>query len=870
MRKNIKNISVKIFKQWLFSFLLLFSIFIVQAQKIKYPFQNTKLTANTRAEDLLKRLTLEEKVAQMQDVAPAIDRLGIPKYNWWNESLHGVARAGAATSYPQAIGMAATWNTNLIFRVADAISSEARAKFNHSVKIGQRNRYQGLTMWSPNINIFRDPRWGRGQETYGEDPYLTSRMGVAFVKGLQGNDPDYFKVIATPKHFAVHSGPEHNRHSFNAYTDKRDLWGTYLPAFEATIKEGKAFSVMSAYNRYLGESATASTLLLHDILRNKWGFKGYVVSDCGAVYDIYKFHKIVPTAEEASALAVKAGCDLNCGSSYKYLVASVKKGLITEKEIDKSLKRLIMARIKLGLFNPQEQIPFTRYDDSFMESEKDKKLALQTARESIVLLKNEDQTLPISKDIKSIAVIGPNANDRHFLLGNYFGTPTYRKTILEGIKEKVSKKAEVYYFKGTNLADNNTIFDVVDPESFYGNVSVAYFDNSKLKGKPVYQTNSPFIDFEWGGAAPIDILSPGKFSVKYSGVLKPDFSGEVLLGVLESGGSYRLFINEKEVLSGSSGNGTSVLSAKIKVEKNKKYSFRLEYLCTNEWVASVQLVWNKEEVLGRDQMMKKIKESDVIVYVGGITARLEGEEMPVKIEGFDRGDRTNLKLPKVQHEFLKKLKNTGKPVVFVMTGGSALAINWEQKNLLAILDIWYPGQGGGDAVADVLFGDYNPSGKLPITFYKSVNDLPPFEDYHMRGRTYRYFNGEVLYPFGFGLSYTNFKYSKPQLKNSVINKEGKTNVNVTVSNAGDVDGETVVQMYINDKEASVPTTLKSLGKFKKVFLKKGTSKTVTFEITPKDLSILDDEGNPFVEAGIFEIFIGGDSKTKNKVLLRVK
>ncbi len=636
MMDILKSIYLKNSNLWIFSFLILISSFTIHSQDVSYPFQDVKLDTELRADDLLKRLSLDEKVAQMQDVAPAIDRLGIPEYNWWNESLHGVARAGAATSYPQAIGMAATWNPDLIHKVADAISTEARAKFNHSIKLGQRNRYQGLTMWSPNINIFRDPRWGRGQETYGEDPYLTSKMGVAFVKGLQGDDPDYYKVIATPKHYAVHSGPEHNRHSFDAYTDKRDLWETYLPAFKATIIEGKAFSVMSAYNRYLGESATASTLLLNDILRDKWGFKGYVVSDCGAVYDIYKFHKIVPTAEEASALAVKAGCDLNCGSSYKHLVESVKKGLISEEEIDKSLKRLIIARIKLGLLNPQDQAPFLKYDDSFIESDTSKKLALQTARESIVLLKNKDNTLPISKDIKSIAVIGPNANDRHFVLGNYFGTPTYRKTILEGIKEKVSKKTTVHYFKGTNLTNNDTIFDVIEPASFHGQIVTEYYNNSKLKGKPILKNNQSFIDFEWGGAAPIDLLTPGKFSIKYTGVLKPDFTGDVLLGVLESGGSYRLFIDDKEVLNGSSGNGTFALSAKVKFEKNKKYKFRLEYLCTNEWMASVQLVWNKEEIKGRDHLMNIVKESDVIIYVGGISARLEGEEMPVKLKGLTK------------------------------------------------------------------------------------------------------------------------------------------------------------------------------------------------------------------------------------------
>ena len=863
MKNNIKRTKLSC----IIVVLITFTSF---AQITSFPFQDVRLDVEIRADDLLQRLTLEEKIAQMQDVSPEIERLEIPEYNWWNECLHGVARAGRATSFPQTIGMAATWNPDLIFKVADVISTEARAKFNHSIKLGQRNRYQGLTMWTPNINIFRDPRWGRGQETYGEDPYLTSKLGVAFVKGLQGNDENYFKVIATPKHYAVHSGPEYNRHVFDAYTDKRDLWETYLPAFKATIVEGKAFSIMSAYNRYLGSSATASQLLLNDILRDQWGFKGYVVSDCGAVQDIYKFHKIVSTAEEASALAVKAGCDLNCGSSYKYLEKAVKKGLITEKEIDKSLKRLLTARIKLGLLNVPNQVPFSEFTDSSIESEAHQKLALQTARESIVLLKNENKTLPISKNIKTMTVIGPNANDRHFVLGNYFGTPTYRKTILEGIKDNVSKKTKVHYFKGTNLTNNDTIFDVVDQSSFHKKILTEYFDNSKLEGDPVFKKEQDFIDFEWGGAAPIDVLTPGKFSIRYSGSLKLDFSGEVSLGVLESGGSYRLVLNGKEILVGSSGNGTRALSTKIEVQKNKKYTFELEYKCTNPWMASVQLVWNTEHLRGKEHMMQKVLESDVVVFVGGITARLEGEEMPVEVEGFSKGDRTNLKLPKAQYELLKELEATGKPVIFVLTSGSAMAINWEQENIPAIINAWYPGQAGGEAVADILFGDYNPSGKLPVTFYRSVNDLPPFEDYHMKDRTYRYFEGEVLYPFGYGLSYTNFSYSKPQLEKLVIRKDETNSVKVTVTNKGDYDGETVVQLYVNDVEASVTTPLKSLKRFKKIFLKKGASQTIEFEISSDDLSIFANEGNSFVESGDFEIFIGDNSATSNFQILTVK
>jgi beta-glucosidase len=852
-----------------FLFILIMPIFS-NGQEMTYPFQDDKLDPNERVADLISRMTLEEKVSQMQDVAPSIERLGIPQYNWWNECLHGVARAGKATSFPQAIGMAATWNPELIHEVADAISTEARAKFNYSVSLGQRNRYQGLTMWTPNINIFRDPRWGRGQETYGEDPVLTSTLGVAFVTGLQGNDPDYFKVIATPKHFAVHSGPEYNRHYFDAYTDKRDLWETYLPAFKATVVEGKAYSVMSAYNRYLGASATASPLLLNEILREQWGFQGYVVSDCGAVYDIYKFHKIVPTPEEAAALAVRSGCDLNCGNTYSYLTKAVEKDLIEEKEIDLAIKRLFLARIKLGLLNAPNKTPFSEISEKFLESETHQKLALKTARESMVLLKNQKETLPISKTVKTITVIGPNANDRQYALGNYFGTPTHYSTILEGIKNKVSKKTKVNYFKGTNLTNSDTIFDVIASDNFKGKVKVEYFNNSSLEGGPVSVDEVSFVDFDWGGASPISMLTPGNFSIRYSGLLQADFTGEVLLGMFGKGGSYKLLVDGKEILAASGGNAIKVESNSIHLEKGKQYKVNLEYRCDNQWEAAIQFLWNKEALKGKDEMMNKVRESDIIVFAGGISARVEGEEMPVVIDGFNKGDRTDLKLPKAQLDLLKELHATGKPVVFVVTSGSAMALNWEKENLPAILNVWYPGQAGGEAVADILFGDYSPSGKLPVTFYKSVNDLPPFEDYHMKGRTYRYFSGEVLYPFGFGLSYTKFSYAKPEISASSIGMDEKVEVKVKVSNVGDFDGETVVQLYVKDVEASVVRPIRSLKHFKKVYLAKGTSTEVHFELSPNDLSVFDDDGRPFVEKGSFDIFVGEDSSTGNKVALEVR
>jgi len=850
-------------------FILFISVQMVTAQTIIFPFQNPDLPIEERVDDLINRLTLEEKIAQMQDVAPAIDRLGIHEYNWWNECLHGVARAGNATAFPQAIGMAATWNPKLINEVADLISTEARAKFNVSCRKGRRDRYMGLTMWTPNINIFRDPRWGRGQETYGEDPYLTGRLGVAFVQGLQGNDADYFKVIATPKHFAVHSGPEYNRHSFDAYTSKKDLWETYLPAFEATVIEGQAYSIMSAYNRYLGESATASPLLLNDILRDKWGFKGYVVSDCGAVYDIYKFHKIVNTAEEAAALAVKAGCDLNCGNTYSSLLTAVEKGLITDAEIDGALKRLIEAKLRLGLFNPIDQMPFDDLGEKDIESELGTELACKTARESVVLLNNKKKILPLSKDIKSIAVIGPTANDRHVLLGNYFGVPSQRTTVLNAIKDKVSPNTKVNYFKGVNIIDDKAIKDVVPASFFKNNLKVEYYNNAKFEGVPVLTREENAIDSEWGGAAPISDLSPGDFSIRYSGMLNKDNCDLLSLSVEETGGAYTLKLNGEIVLSGNSGDQIKNESVHLKFDK-EDYDFELEYKCTNPWMASVQLMYHDDNLDVESTLENIIEESEVVVYVGGISARLEGEEMPVDVDGFHKGDRTHLKLPAVQQALLKKIHALGKPVIMVLNTGSAIALNWEDENLDAIVLAWYPGQAGGDAVANVLFGDYNPSGKLPVTFYKSVNDLPDFEDYSMQGRTYRYFKGDALYPFGYGLSYTEFAISKPLIEKDIVNRDQQVKASVKVKNVGKYDGATVLQVYISKVNASSDQPIKSLRKFKKVSLKKGELLTVEFLLSPDDFAHVNDNGEKVIDRGKYEIAIGEHSSTENKVQIELR
>lgn len=687
------------------------------------PYMNTQLPVERRVEDLVSRMTLEEKVSQMMNKAAAVERLGIPEYEWWNEGLHGVARAGVATVFPQAIGLAATWDTKLMHEVADVISTEARAKHNEFVRRGERGRYKGLTFWSPNINIFRDPRWGRGQETYGEDPYLTSRMGVAFVKGLQGDDPRYLKVVATPKHYAVHSGPEPERHAFDARAFERDLRETYLPAFRATITEAKAASVMCAYNRTNGEPCCANKELLTGILRDEWKFGGYVVSDCGAITDIWKGHGFAKSEAEASALAVKAGTDLACGSEYRSLVKAVRDNLISEAEIDTALKRLLTARFRLGMFDPPESVPYARIPFSENDSPAHRELSLRAARESIVLLKNENNALPLNRDLKTVAVVGPNADAPDVLLGNYNGTPSKSVTPLEGIKNKVSSTTTVLYSAGMQPT----------------------------------------------GA-------------------KTDASAARAL---------------------------------------------------------------------REDALAKAKRADVVVMVMGITPSVEGEEMDVKTEGFRGGDRTDIALPKEQEEFIKEVHALGKPVVLVLMGGSALAVNWADANVAAIVEAWYPGEEGGTALADVLFGDYNPSGRLPVTFYKSVEQLPPFEDYRMEGRTYRYFKGEPLYPFGHGLSYTRFSYGNLTLSPRAP-KAGETlRVGVDVRNAGAREGDEVIELYLTDVAASVPVPLRSLQSVERVSLKAGESRHVTFTLSPSQLSLIDERGRRVVEPGEFTISVGG-------------
>ena len=848
------------------SCLLVLSVFVLLAlitpaktQSVP-PYKNPNLPVEARVNDLVSRMTLEEKVSQMQNAAPAIEHLGIPPYDWWNEALHGVARAGYATVFPQAIGLAATWDTKLMHAVADVISTEARAKHHEFVRNNQHARYQGLTFWSPNINIFRDPRWGRGQETYGEDPYLTAQLGVQFVRGLQGDDPRYFKVIATPKHYAVHSGPEPERHAFDAIASERDLRETYLPAFRATILEGKAYSVMCAYNRTNGEPCCANTKLIKDILRGEWGFNGYVVSDCGAIYDIWKFHKVVPTEMEAAVLGVRGGTDLTCGNEYPSLVEAVKKGLITEAEIDTAVKRLMTARFRLGMFDPPEMVPYARIPFSQNDTPEHRQLALKTARESIVLLKNANNTLPLKKDLKSIAVIGPNADAPEVLWGNYNGRPSVLTTPLAGIKNAVSAGTKVTYAVGSTLAGEPVVpvpASALTTNGTEPGLKAEYFNNQELRGPAASVRTDVRIDFNWGRYKPVPELSENNFSVRWTGKLKAPESGSYTLGFTADDGA-RLYVDGKLLVDAWSSNPKKTATSEITLEAGRSYDVRMEYFQTNR-EAVAKLVWSYPRLADRmiEEAVNAARQSDASVLVLGISAGLEGEEMPVAVEGFRGGDRTDISLPKSQEALLKAVVATGKPVAVVLLSGSALAVNWANENAPAILAAWYPGGEGGTAIADVIFGNYNPAGRLPVTFYKSVDQLPPFTDYSMQGRTYRYFKGEPLYPFGYGLSYTNFAYSNLRIDAKSVKAGEPVKVTVDVTNTGGREGDEVVQLYLTDVAASAPVPIRALVGFDRISLRPREKRTVTFTITARQMSLIDDRGKRVIEPGEFSISVGG-------------
>jgi beta-glucosidase len=851
---------VKIISRILFSLVLasVLSIIAVAQTRPAYPFQNSSLPIDKRVDDLVGRMTLEEKVSQMDNGAKAIPRLGIPEYEWWNEALHGVARAGTATVFPQAIGLAATFNEKMVWQVADATSTEARAKYNYFQSRNDRGRYKGLTFWTPNINIFRDPRWGRGQETWGEDPFLTGTLGSAFVRGLQGNDPKYLKTVSTVKHFAVHSGPEADRHSFNAVVSEKDLRETYLPAFRQTIVEAGATGIMCAYNRLYGLPACASDLLLKDILRGEWNFKGHVVTDCGAVYDMYMFHNFAKTEAESSALALKSGTDLTCGGEYRSLTEAVKKNLASEADVTKAVKNLMQIRFRLGMFDPPAQVKYSKIPYSENDSPVHRALALQSARESLVLLKNANQTLPLSKNLKTIAVIGPNADAPDVLLGNYNGTPSKSVTPYKGIQNKLPN-AKVVYAQG--MYPTGVIFEPISAVSLSSDnrrgLKGEYFNNRELKGTPVLVRYDEQINFQWDSDTPAEQIVPNNFSVRWTGKITAQVTGKYQFGWRSNGG-IKIYLDNKLVIEELKNPRTRNVLKEIDFEKGKSYDVRIEYFENNNEYASAKLVWTPpgaQEDLRR-YALEKAKDADAVVMVMGLSPTIEGEEMEVKVEGFNRGDRTEIALPVPQLELIKAVHQLGKPVVLVTMGGSALALNWENENLPAILQSWYPGEEGGTAIADVLFGDYNPAGRLPVTFYKSVNDLPAFDDYKMDGRTYRYFRGAPLYPFGYGLSYTKFAYENLKFKNKIAAGED-LEISATVKNTGKIAGDEVVQLYLSDSQASVSVPVRSLVCVQRINLKPGEARRVSFKVTPRQMSAVMNDGRRIVEPGEFSISFGG-------------
>ncbi len=840
-------------------FLLFFAITIIQAQEL--PYQNPDLPIPVRVHDLLQRMTLEEKVAQMQHSAAAIPRLGIPEYNWWNECLHGVARAGVATVFPQAIALGATWDEALIHRVASVISDEARAKHHEFARQGQRGMYQGLTFWSPNINIFRDPRWGRGQETYGEDPWLSGRLGAAFVRGLQGDDPKYFKTISTPKHYAVHSGPEPSRHTFDALAAQQDLRGTYLPAFETCVRDAGAFSIMCAYNRYEGEPCCSSTYLMTDILRKQWGFSGYVVSDCGAIADIYAGHKVEPDAAAASARAVRAGCDLSCGEEYGALVDAAEKGLISAAEIDTAVARLFTARFRLGMFDPPERVPYAQIPYSVNDAPAHDQLALETTRASMVLLKNNPPVLPLAKNLKKVAVIGPNADNVELLLGNYNGQPSHPVTPLQGIREKLGADAEVVFAEGSALCEGIPAVQIIPADVLWTakdrkqpGLRAEFYNNMELNGEPALVRTDRTINFTWDENAPAPGIQRDGFSARWSGFMVPRCSGLHQIGVTSDDG-FRLFLDDELVAEDWSRHGPYAHVKPLQLTAGKMYKIRVEYF-ESRWGATMQLVWQEPDQDLTAEAVQIAQSAEAVILCLGLSPRLEGEEMNVQVPGFSGGDRTSLDLPKPQQVLLEKIMALNKPTVLVLLNGSALSVNWAAEQVPAIVEAWYPGQRAGTALADILFGDYNPAGRLPVTFYKSLEQLPPFEDYRMAGRTYRYFDGEVLFPFGHGLSYTTFAYRDLQLPDSI--QAGRdVPVQVKVTNSGARDGDEVVQLYVADVEASVSVPLRSLQGCKRVHLKAGETQTVAFSLTPRQLAIIKDHGQRVEEPGLFNIWVGG-------------
>lgn len=829
---------------------------LADSNKKILPYQDTSLGFSERAEDLVGRMSLDEKIPQLINDAPAIPRLGVREYNWWNEGLHGVAALGEATVFPQAIGMAAAWDDSLMHKVADVISTEFRAKhYANQHRFGGSDWFGGLTVWSPNINIFRDPRWGRGQETYGEDPHLTSRLGVAFVRGLQGDDPKYLKTVATPKHFAVHSGPEATRHSDDIHPSEKDLEETYLPAFRATIIEGEAESIMCAYNAVNGVPACASKFLMQDILRDKWGFKGAVVSDCGAVYDIYhsENHGYSATPEEGVKAAFEGGMDLICGDATEAdnIHGAIEKGLLTEAQIDTALIRLFTARMRLGQFDPRASV-FPKITANENDTDAHRRIGLTMAEKSLVLLKNKDGFLPFKPGIKTVAVVGPNADSVDALVGNYNGTPSQPVTVLKGMREKFGE-TNIRFAAGTDLLApvQTPVPDDVfctDARCRKPGLNAEYFADKTFNGKPVTKRVDTNARISWQNEV-------ANGAVRWSGHLKAPETGTYTMRYLADGG-YRIWVDDELILDAWNVDWRPVIaSGAVGLVAGKRYRLKIEAFQRGE-KGDEKLVWSLPSDPGAESALSAAKASDAVVFVGGLTAQLEGEEMPVPLPGFSGGDRTDLALPRAQRNLLEKLYATGKPIVVVLMNGSPLAVNEEDKAATAIIEAWYPGGEGGEAVASLLAGDFSPAGRLPVTFHRSVDDLPPIGDYSMVNRTYRYHSGEVLYPFGFGLSYSEFRYDKVKVSPKQWGASGPVTVSVDVTNTGGMDADEVVQLYIT-REDIEDSPIRSLAGFKRVHIPAGKTERVTLNLDERDLSSVDIKGQRSVVPGSATLWVGG-------------
>jgi beta-glucosidase len=882
-----------------------FALIATFAPSQQPPYLDTTLSPAERAHDLVGRMTLDEKASQLEDWATSIPRLGIPDYQTWNEALHGVARAGYATVFPQAIGMAATWDPAIVHAMGNVISTEARAKYNQAQREGNHRIFYGLTFWSPNINIFRDPRWGRGQETYGEDPFLTSKLGVAFVTGVQGGDLNHLRAVATSKHFAVHSGPEPLRHGFNVDPTPRDLEETYLPAFRATVTEGHVQSVMCAYNSIDGFPACTNKMLLKDHLRDAWGFKGFVVSDCGAIVDVNQGHKKTVDVTHSAALALEAGTDLSCSiwaPGFNTLADAVRQKLVTEDLVTQAAERLYTARFQLGLFDPQGSNSLDAIPAAANPSIPNRQTSRKAAEESIVLLKNSG-VLPLKSAPGHIAVIGPTADLLPSILGNYVGTPVHPVTPLDGILQQF-QATPVLYAQGSTLADG---VGVPVPRTAFGQgLKTEFFATSDWTGRPVATITQHAVQSDWESARPVPQLETHNYSVRWTGSLTVPAPGHYVF-TLEPGDSfpyspaesYRFTLDGKVLSEGSlsvadnlkSAPGASptappimerpkVPSIAVDFADTKPHDFRVEYSHFGDNAGGgLTLKWEAPAQAQLDEAVARAKEADVVIAFVGLSPQLEGEEMSIKIDGFNGGDRTSLDLPAPQQKLLEAVAASGKPLVVVLQSGSAVSLKWANEHAAAVLEAWYPGVAGGEAVARTLAGLNNPAGRLPVTFYASLDGLPDFADYSLKNRTYRYFAGKPLWGFGYGLSYTTFKYSPVKLSldpnadpiKAPTLLTAPLTATVTVTNTGAADGDEVIEAYLKTPQPNGP--IQSLVGFERVGVPAGQSRQVSITLDSRSLSSVDDKGNRAILAGKYTLTLAAaqpqDTETKSEAAFSV-